>query len=90
VLIEVADYGFLAVEAGLGRPEDAVRDRSVDPRDAKEPSSFDDVASLRRRLSNAGIRWAAARVGEPVRAAMGAPVETRGAWGLFHGMEAPP
>jgi hypothetical protein len=90
VLIEVADYGFLAVEAALGRPEDAVRDRSVDPRDEKVPSSFDDEAALRQRLSLAGARWAAARVGEPVRAVMGAPVETRGAWGLYERKEAPP
>jgi hypothetical protein len=89
VVVEVADYGFLAVEAALGRPEDVVQDRSVDPREAKEPSSFDDAASLRRRLSRAGARWAAARVADPVCTALGAPVATRGAWGLFR-MAAPP
>jgi Dolichyl-phosphate-mannose-protein mannosyltransferase len=83
VLIEAGDYGYLAVSAAMERPEDAVPDRSVDPRDAKVPSSFDDAAALRQRLALAGARWAAARVAEPVRAAMGAPIATRGAWGLF-------
>jgi hypothetical protein len=83
VLVEVADYGYLAVEAALGRPEDAVPDRSVDPRDAKAPSSFSDAAALRRRLSATGARWAVARLADAVRAAMGEPVATRGAWGLF-------
>ncbi len=89
VLVEVVDYGYLAVRAALGRPEDAVPDRSVDPREAKVPSSFDDAAALRQRLAVAGARWAVARVADPVRAAMGAPVATRGAWGVF-GVEAAP
>ena len=83
VLVEVVDYGYLAVQAALGRPEDAVPDRSVDPRRAKSPSSFADVAALRARLTATEARWAAARLEEPARAVMGAPVASRGSWGLF-------
>lgn len=82
-LVEVADYGYLAVEAALGRPEDAVPDRSVDPRDTKATSSFTDADALRRRLAASGARWVAARIGEPVRAVLGAPVLERGGWGAF-------
>jgi hypothetical protein len=83
VLIEVSDYGYLAVTAALGRPEDAVPDRSVDPRDARTPSSFSDAATLRDRMAASGARWAAARPGLAARATLGAPVVERGAWALF-------
>lgn len=83
VLIEVADYGYLAVTAALGRPEDAVPDRSVDPREGKIASSFSDAGALRGRVVASGARWAAARPGAPARAALGAPVAVRGAWALF-------
>ena len=83
VLVEVADYGYLAVTAALGRPEDVVRDRSVDPRDAKQPSSFQDANAIRRHVAESRARWAVARVSMPARAALGEPVETRGAWGVF-------
>jgi hypothetical protein len=89
VLVEVVDYGYLAVIAALGRPEDAVADRSVDPRDAEAASSFTAATALRQRLALAGARWAAARVAGPVRDVMGAPVATRGAWGVF-AVVAPP
>ena len=83
VLVEVADYGYLAMQAALGRPEDAVPDRSVDPREAKTAESFADAAALRRRLAETHARWAAAKLGAPVEAVLGPPVATRGAWGLF-------
>lgn len=83
VLIEVADYGYLAVIAALGRPEDAVRDRSVDPRDAKRGSSFTDATAIEARVTSAGARWVVARVGDPARAALGEPIVRRGAWGVF-------
>ena len=89
VLIEVSDYGYLAVTAALGRPEDAVPDRSVDPRDGKTPSSFSDAAALRQRVADSGARWAAARPGVPARAALGAPVTLRGGWALFRAAPAP-
>jgi len=83
VLIEVIDYGHLAITAALGRPEDAVPDRSVDPRDAVTASSFSDAATLRRRASTPGLRWAVARSAGVAQAVMGAPVAERGAWGVF-------
>ncbi len=83
VLVEVADYGYLAVQAALGRPEDAIPDRSVDPREAKTASSFTDAAALRLRLVATGARWAAARPAEPVRAVLGAPVIERDGWAAF-------
>jgi hypothetical protein len=89
VLIEVADYGYLAVTAALGRPEDTVPDRSVDPRDAHTPSSFTDPTALRRKIAASSAQWVAARLGEPARVVMGAPTIERGAWGLFH-VEASP
>jgi hypothetical protein len=81
VLVEVADYGYLAVIAALGRPEDAVPDRSVDPRDAKVASSFDDPTALARRVSASGARWIVAR--GAARAVLGEPLAVRGAWAVF-------
>jgi hypothetical protein len=81
VLVEVADYGYLAVTAALGRPEDAVPDRSIDPRDARVASSFDDPAALARRLAASGARWIVARAA--ARATLGEPVAVRGAWAVF-------
>ncbi len=89
VLIEVADYGYLAVTAALGRPEDAVRDRSVDPREAGTPSSFADATMLRGRITACGAHWVAARLGQPVLTALGAPVTERGGWALFRAGAAP-
>lgn len=90
VLIEVADYGYLAVIAALGRPEDAVPDRSVDPRDAKVASSFGEAASITGRAASAGARWVVARAGEPARAALGEPRARAGAWGVFRAGGADP
>lgn len=90
VLVEVADYGYLAVIAALGRPEDAVPDRSVDPRDPRVASSFDDPAALARRLSASGARWIVARASTPARAALGEPVAVRGAWAVFSRREEGP
>jgi 4-amino-4-deoxy-L-arabinose transferase-like glycosyltransferase len=89
VLVEVADYGYLAVLAALGRPEDAVPDRSVDPRDVRAESSFAEPTSLRRRIAASGARWAVARSGETATAVLGAPVTLRGAWGLFRAEPSP-
>jgi hypothetical protein len=89
VLVEAADYGYLAVTAALGRPEDTERDRSVDPREDPTPSSFTEATALRRRIAACGARWAVGRVGEPVRAALGEPVAERGAWGVYRVEERP-
>jgi hypothetical protein len=88
VLVEVADYGYLAAIAALGRPEDAVPDRSVDPRDARTESSFADARRLRERIASCGARWVVARPDEPVTAVLGEPVSQGGRWALFR-VEAP-
>jgi hypothetical protein len=84
VLVEAVDYGYLAVQAAFGRPEDAIVDRTLDPRKPPVPSSFADAATLFEKLSAARAPWAAARVAEPVRAAMGPAIVARGGWGMFH------
>lgn len=83
VLLEVEDHGYLAVIAAMGRPEDTVQDRSVDPREAKVPSSFDDAGALSRRVAASGARWVVARVSPVTRAALGEASAVRGAWGVF-------
>jgi 4-amino-4-deoxy-L-arabinose transferase-like glycosyltransferase len=89
VLVEVADYGFLAVAAALGRPEDTVPDRSVDPRDPKVPSSFDDPATISQRAARSAARWVVARVAPPALTALGEPATVRGAWAVFRVGRAP-
>ncbi len=81
VLVEVVDYGHLAVTAALGRPEDVEPDRSVDPRLAKRASSFGEAEALRERI--AGMKWVIARPSEVTRAVLGEPRATRGAWAVF-------
>jgi hypothetical protein len=79
VLIEVVDYGYLAVLAGFGRSEDIVVDRDIDPRRAVRASSFASPEAL-------GVRVAEARASVVVgkRAAPGGvEVEVRGAWSAW-------
>ncbi len=83
VLLEVVDYGHLAVIAAIGRPEDTLVDRSVDPREATRPSSFSTAATLRDRIDETQARWVIARRSEIVVGALGAPIATEGAWGLY-------
>ncbi|WP_437966191.1 hypothetical protein WMF04_42320 [Sorangium sp. So ce260] len=83
LLIEVVDYGHLATLAALGRPEGAHPDRSIDPRDPPVPSSFDDPASLARRVAGVGATYLVGRVRPPVIDLAGPPLATRGAWGLW-------
>jgi 4-amino-4-deoxy-L-arabinose transferase-like glycosyltransferase len=83
VLVEVRDYGYLAVLAALGRPEDAVPDRSIDPRDPPQASSFGDVEALRARVLTADARWVVARRDTPAQVALGAQAAWAGAWGVF-------
>lgn len=83
VLVEVADYGYLAVIAALGRPEDAVPDRSIDPREPRVASSFADPVALERRVAASGARWVVARAATPAGAVLGGPVAVRGAWAVF-------
>ena len=83
VLIEVADYGYFAILAALGRPGDAVLDRSIDPRDPPAPSSFGDVAALSRRASDAGAAYLIARPAPAMQALAGPPLATRDPWALW-------
>ena len=83
VLVEVADYGHLAIVAALGRPEDAVLDRSIDPRDATVASSFDSASALRERLDRCGASWIIARESDTTRQALRDPLEIKGRWALF-------
>lgn len=66
VLVEVVDYGYFAILAGSGRPEDFIPDRSLDPRTTLARSSFESVALLDARLDEVGARAVVGR-----RAALG-------------------
>jgi len=87
-LIEVVDYGYFAVIAAFARPEDAVIDRSIDPRGGPAPSSFVDHAALLRRLEQSGARYFIARLASP--AVVAPPEQARGSWGLFRASSAGP
>ena len=50
------DYGYYALLAAYGRPNDAVVDRDQDPRHVRGPSSFETPQSLRARVSEANAR----------------------------------
>jgi len=56
VLVEVANYGYFAILAGSGRPEDFIPDRSLDPRATLARSSFESVALLDARVDEIGAR----------------------------------
>jgi 4-amino-4-deoxy-L-arabinose transferase-like glycosyltransferase len=56
VLVEVTDYGYFAVLAGSGRPEDFIADRSLDPRVTIARSAFDDEAHLDARIREIDAR----------------------------------
>ena len=62
VLIEVVDYGYFAVFAASGRPNDFVTDRSVDPRRSKQPNAFVSSSAVKARARIAGARFVAGRV----------------------------
>jgi hypothetical protein len=83
VLIEVTDYSHLAIVAALGRPEDAVLDRSIDPRDPPVASTFDAASELPRRIDRAGASWIIARPSSVTRQAFRDPLEIQGKWALF-------
>lgn len=83
VLIEVDDYSYLAIIAALGRPEDAIPDRSIDPRQPIAPSSFGSAAPIRARVAGANATLVAARTSDAAIEALGQPIEVRGGWGIF-------
>jgi len=83
VLVEIVDYGYFAILAALGRPEDAILDRSIDPREPQKGSSFDAASALDERIASSGARHVIGRITEATRATLGEPVATEGAWGLW-------
>jgi hypothetical protein len=84
-LLEVADYGYFAVLAASGRPEQVVLDRSIDPRRPAEPSSFAAPDALARRLADLRPDLVVARAPAPDAPPIpGLAVAFRaGAWALW-------
>ncbi len=83
ILVEVRDYGHFAITAALGRPEDVVLDRDLDPRKPASTSSFDDPTRLPRRLGEARARWILGRTESPAVPAFGPPRLVHGPFGLW-------
>lgn len=90
VLLEVVDYGHLALLAALGRPEQVVLDRSIDPRDPRVESSFAEVGALQARVVAAGARFVVGKASEVTRAALGAPLSSAGSWAIWRAPPSPP
>ncbi len=89
VLLEVPHYGYFAVLAALGRPGQAVLDRSIDPRDPHVTSSFADPAALRRRLAEAGCGHFIGQQGQAGESVAGPPRAAHGRWALWEVRAAP-
>jgi len=82
VLLEVRDFGFFAVQAGSGRPDLFVLDRTLDPRDPGAGSSFRDPEALRLRIAETGARYVLGAAA-PTTLAWGEPLAASGLWGLW-------
>jgi hypothetical protein len=61
VLLEVSDYGFYALQAASGRPQQFELDRSIDPRKPKQASSFAARRTMLERCRAAGAQSAVGR-----------------------------
>ncbi|MDI1433199.1 glycosyltransferase family 39 protein [Polyangium sorediatum] len=86
VLVEVRDYGHFAITAALGRPEDVILDRDLDPRKPASASTFDAPDALPRRLDEARARFLLGRTASPAAAVLGPPRAVHGSFGLWeHG-----
>ena len=83
LLVQAVDYGYLAVVASFGRPEDAVTDRPVDPREAPQPSSFDDEVALRAALARTSAKTVVARIDSAAVGSLGTPRAQLGAWAVW-------
>jgi hypothetical protein len=82
VLIEVEDYGYFAVLAASGRPNDFVIDRSVDPRRSEQPSAFVSASAVKTRARVAGARFVVGRM-SAVTDGLGTAVYDDGRLGLW-------
>lgn len=86
ILVEVRDYGHFAITAALGRPEDVVLDRDLDPRKPASASTFDAPDGLPRRLAEARARFLLGHTTSPAAAVLGPPHAVHGSFGLWeHG-----
>lgn len=83
VLVEVVDYGHLAIVAAWSRPEDAVLDRSIDPRDPPVRSSFEDAAALVARSSSVGASYLIGRPSKSTAEISAEPLAQPGAFAVF-------
>jgi 4-amino-4-deoxy-L-arabinose transferase-like glycosyltransferase len=83
VLVEVVDHGHLAIVAAWARPEDAVLDRSIDPRDPPVRSSFEDAAALVARSAGAGASYLIGRPSKGTAGVSGEPLAQLGAFAVF-------
>ena len=83
VLVEIVGYGYLATVAAVGRPEDAVLDRSIDPRDPPTTSSFDEAAALRARIDATHVTWILAQPSAVTRQVLRDPLQIQGEWALY-------
>ena len=83
ILVDVVDYGYFAFVAALGRPEDAVLDRDLDPRSPKRASSFEDAAALLRKIEETKVRWIMAHTTSPAVKAFGPPAYVHGQFGVW-------
>ncbi|MDI1484597.1 hypothetical protein QHF84_48830 [Polyangium sp. y55x31] len=83
ILVEVRDYGHFAITAALGRPEDVVLDRDLDPRKPASASTFDAPDGLSRRLAEARARFLLGRTASPAAAVLGPPRVVHGPFGLW-------
>ncbi len=83
ILVDVVDYGYFAFVAALGRPEDAVLDRDLDPRSPKRASSFEDRAALLHKIDETNVRWIVAHTASPAVKTFGAPAFVHGQFGVW-------
>jgi Dolichyl-phosphate-mannose-protein mannosyltransferase len=84
ILVDVVDYGYFAFVAALGRPEDAVLDRNLDPRLSKQGSSFEDMANLQRKVEQTKARWIFVSLASPVVKNLGPPEFVHGKFGVWN------
>ncbi|HVY44790.1 MAG TPA: hypothetical protein VHB21_02880, partial [Minicystis sp.] len=83
VLVDVVDFGFLAAIAAYGRPEDALADRSVDPRGQIATSSFADAAALAARIEALRPALVAGRIDSAAPSLLGPPAAFGSTWAVW-------
>jgi len=84
ILVDVVDYGYFAFVAAFGRPEDAILDRNLDPRQSQVGSSFQDLETLRRKIDETHARWIFVSLSSPIVKNLGAPQAVHGKFGVWN------